>query len=139
MPKKYLNPTSLFPSQQYGFSQGVSSRGGTMIFLSGQVAWDENQQIVGHNDLRAQTWQTLKNMDIAMQAAGGTLADVVSMRIFIVEEMLDQGHHISEALKAHFSEAQAPATTWIGVRSLADKEFLIEIEAIAVIEEGMVA
>ena len=134
MPKKYLNPTGLFPSLQYGFSQGVSSQGGSTIFLSGQVAWDENQQIVGHNDLQAQTWQTFKNIDVAMQAAGGTIADVVSMRIFIVEDMLDQGHHISQALTAQFSQEQAPATTWIGVRSLADKEFLIEIEAIAVIE-----
>jgi enamine deaminase RidA (YjgF/YER057c/UK114 family) len=134
MPKKYLNPTGLFPSLQYGFSQGVSSRGGNIIFLSGQVAWDENQQIVGHNDLQAQTWQTFRNIDTALQAAGGGLEDVVSMRIFVVEEMLEQGHHIGDALKAHFAGERAPATTWIGVRALADKEFLIEIEAIAVIE-----
>lgn len=134
MPKEYINPSELFPSLQYGFSQIVASQGGRTIYLSGQVAWDEQQQIVGSNDLRTQTWQTFKNIETAMQAAGGTLADVVSLRIYIVEEKLEESHHISEALKAHFAEEQAPATTWIGVRALANKEFLIEIEAIAVIE-----
>jgi enamine deaminase RidA (YjgF/YER057c/UK114 family) len=134
MPKEYINPSELFPSLQYGFSQIVAGTGGRTVFLSGQVAWDEQQQIIGANDLRTQTWQTFKNIEAAMHAAGGNLADVVSMRIYIVEEKLEESHHISEALKAHFLEEQAPTTTWIGVRALANKEFLIEIEAIAIIE-----
>jgi 2-iminobutanoate/2-iminopropanoate deaminase len=134
MSKAYINPPGLFPSLQYGFSQIVSSQKGRLVFLSGQVAWDENQRIVGHNDLKAQTWQALQNIETAMKAAGGELSDVVSLRIYVVEEILSQGQYISEALKAHFAEDKAPATSWIGVRALADKEFLIEIEAIAVIE-----
>jgi enamine deaminase RidA (YjgF/YER057c/UK114 family) len=134
MPKEYINPKGLFPSLQYGFSQIVASAGGKMVFLSGQVGWNEQQQMIGPNDLKAQTWQTFKNIETAMRAAGGTLTDVVSMRIYIVEEKLDEDHYITEVLKAFFPEDQAPATTWIGVRALANKEFLIEIEAIGVIE-----
>ena len=134
MPKEYINPKELFPSLQYGFSQIITSTAGKMVFLSGQVGWNEQQQIVGPNDLRAQTWQTFRNIKTAINAAGGTLTDIVSMRIYIVEEKLDETEHIKEALQAFFPEERAPTTTWLGVRALANKEFLIEIEAIGVIE-----
>lgn len=134
MPKEYINPPELFPSLQYGFSQVVVTTGGRTVYMSGQVAWDERQQIIGPGDLLAQARQALKNIERAVQAAGGSLTDVVSMRIYIVESKLVEGHHIREALQEFFSAERAPTTTWIGVRSLANNEFLIEIEAIAVIE-----
>lgn len=134
MAKEYINPPELFPSLQYGFSQIVSSSAGKLVFLSGQVAWDEQQRIVGPDDLRLQTRQALRNVETAVAAAGGQLRDVVSMRIYILEDKLAESRAITEALKAFFPQEQAPATTWIGVRALANEEFLIEIEAIAVIE-----
>ena len=134
MPKEYINPEELFPSLQYGFSQIITSVGGKMVFLSGQVGWNEQQQMIGPNDLRAQTWQTFRNIETAMVAAGGSLADIVSMRIYIVEEELEESHHIQDALKEFFPRERAPTTTGIGVRRLANKEFLVEIEAIGVIE-----
>lgn len=134
MPKERINPPQLFPSLQYGFSQIVVSSGGRTVYLSGQVAWDEQQQIVGPGDLRAQIWQTFRNIKTAMAAAGGGLSDIVSLRIYIVEEQMSNSHHVSEALLAHFPQSQAPATTWIGVRSLANGDFLIEIEATAVVD-----
>lgn len=134
MSKETINPPQLFPSLQYGFSQIVTSRGGRTVYLSGQVAWDERQQIVGPGDLRAQIWQTFHNLKTAMTAAGGSLSDIVSMRIYIVEDQMSNNRHVSEALLAHFSPDKAPATTWIGVRSLANEAFLIEIEATAVVD-----
>jgi 2-iminobutanoate/2-iminopropanoate deaminase len=134
MSKETINPSELFNSQQYGFSQIVTARGGKTVYLSGQVAWDADQQIVGPGDLGLQTRQALENVKTAMAAAGGRLEDVVSMRIYIVEEALDESRHISQALRDTFPAVQAPATTWIGVRALANPEFLIEIEAIGVIE-----
>jgi enamine deaminase RidA (YjgF/YER057c/UK114 family) len=134
MPKEYINPPELFPSLQYGFSQIVSSPAGKLVFLSGQVAWDEQQRIVGPGNLRLQSRQALKNVETAVVAAGGELRDMVSMRIYILEDQLAESRAITEALKAFFPQEQAPATTWIGVRALANEEFLIEIEAIAVIE-----
>ncbi len=134
MPKEHLNPSELFPSLQYGFSQVVTHSGGKMVHLSGQVAWDAQQQIVGPGDLRAQVWQSLQNVETALKAAGGGLTDVVSMRIYIVESVLGQNHHVRDGLLAFFPAEHAPATTWIGVRGLANPDFLIEIEALAVIE-----
>lgn len=134
MPKDHLNPPELFPSLQYGFSQIVTSTGGKTVHLSGQVAWDATQQIVGPGDLRAQVWQSLRNVETALQAVGGALTDVVSMRIYIVESVMEQTGHVREGLLAFFPPEHAPATTWIIVRGLANPEFLVEIEAIAVIE-----
>ncbi len=134
MPKEIINPPELFPSLQYGFSQIVTSTGGKTVYLSGQVAWDANQQLVGSGDLGVQARETLKNVETALRIAGGKLTDVVSMRIYIVEEVLAEDHHIGAALREFFPPEHAPATTWIGVRALANKDFLVEIEAVAVIE-----
>ena len=134
MPKEHINPKELFDSLQYGFSQLVTSQGGKTVYMSGQVAWNEDQQIIGKHDLQKQTWQTLKNIETAIKAVDGTLTDIVSMRIYIVYTELDETGAISNALKEFFPGGQPPATTWIGVHSLANKDFLIEIEATAVIE-----
>ena len=134
MPKEYLNPPDLFPSQQFGFSQGVAATPGRTIYLSGQVGWDAQQQIVGPRDLRTQTWQALRNVQTALQSAGAGLGDVVSLRIYIVREHLKQSKAISDALKEFFPTEQAPASTWIGVAALANEAFLVEIEAVAVVE-----
>jgi len=135
MSTEYINPDSLFNSQQYGFSQVVTAQGGKTIYLSGQVAWDENQQIVGGQDFRAQVWQTFRNIEIALQTAGAGLEDVVSMRIYILTEKVKDTHPVSVALKSFFPAGRLPATTWIGVQSLANEDFLIEIEVIAVTED----
>ena len=133
MPKQYLNPAELFPSQQFGFSQIVTSSGGKTVYLSGQVGWDAQQQIVGPDDPLAQTRQTLKNIQTAMRIAGGALSDVVSMRIYIVDAVMDDDRFMTQALREFFPKEQLPATTWIGVKSLANPDFLVEIEAVGVI------
>ena len=135
MQREALNPDTLFSSRQYGFSQIVSVQGGRTVYFSGQVAWDENQQIVGQDNLKQQVWQSLKNVEIAVQAAGGTLQDIVSMRIYIVADKLKNSSAVSEGLHAFFPGGNPPTATWIGVRALANKSFLIEIEPIAVIGE----
>lgn len=135
MPKEYINPKELFNSQQYGFSQGVAAPTGKTIYLSGQVAWDENQRVVGPNDLKAQVWQSFHNIETVLKAAGASLDDVVCMRIYILTEKMKESGPVGEALKTFFAADRLPATTWIGVQSLADEEFLVEIEVIAVREE----
>lgn len=133
MAKTSLNPDSLFPSRQYGFSQIVVAEGRRTVYWSGQVAWDENQNIVGENDLRAQVWQSLRNVATAVTTAGSTLNDIVSLRIYIRHDWMDKTAPVSEGLKAFFPGGNPPAATWIGVQSLARPEFLIEIEGTAVL------
>ncbi|MGK7874174.1 MAG: RidA family protein [Xenococcaceae cyanobacterium] len=135
MPKEHLNPHDLFPSLQYGFSQIVTATPGRMVFLSGQVAWDAQQNLIGGKDLKAQTLQALRNVEKALGTAGASLTDIVAMRLYVVDYASQQGQQITEALNAVFSGQPPPACTWIGVAALADEGFLIEIEATAVIEE----
>src|SRR5262249_1357415 len=134
MPKKYINPDSLFPSLGYGFSQIVAASGRTTIYISGQTAWDNNKQIVGGKDLAQQARQALRNVQTAIEAAGGTLADIVSLRIYLVDYKREQAETVGRALREFFPEERRPTSTWIGVSALAVPDFLIEIEATGVLE-----
>lgn len=81
MPKEFVNPDSLFPSVPHGFSQVVIATGRKMVFISGQTAWDAQKKIVGADNLLEQAKQALRNLGAAMEAAGGSLKDVVTLRI----------------------------------------------------------
>jgi enamine deaminase RidA (YjgF/YER057c/UK114 family) len=121
-------------SQQYGFSQEISTKGTTTVYLSGQVAWNARQEIVDALDLGAQTRRALENVEIAVRATGGTRTDIVCLRLYIVGEHIHNARSVREALLGFFPADKLPTSTWIGVAALASKDFLIEIEAIAVLE-----
>jgi enamine deaminase RidA (YjgF/YER057c/UK114 family) len=131
MPKKHLNPPSLFRSVHQGFSQVVVASGVRSVFISGQTAWDADRQIVGRS-CDEQARRALQNVKTAVEAAGGTLKDIVALRIYVVDLGQNVGA-VGGALREMFT-ADPPASTWIGVSSLAVPEFLIEIEATAVLE-----
>ena len=137
MLKEHINPPSLFPSLQNGFSQIVTAQGGKTVYISGQTAWDANTQIVGGMDLGGQTRQALRNVRTAVEAVGGTMADVVSLRIYVVNYKLEDAGVVGEALREFFPAEAPPASTWLVVTSLAVRDFLIEIEAIAVVGESV--
>jgi 2-iminobutanoate/2-iminopropanoate deaminase len=132
MPKQVVNPTSLFPSIEHGFSQVVVATGARTVFISGQTAWDAKKQIVGRS-LGEQARQALRNVKAAVEAAGGNLSDIVALRIYIVHQAEQNTGAVSSALREVFT-TEPPTSTWIGVSSLAVPDFLIEIEAIAVLE-----
>ena len=134
MLKEYLNPNSLFSSLPHGFSQVVIATGRKMVFVSGQTAWDARKNIVGRDSVPEQARQAFRNLEAAMEAAGGTLKDVVALRIYVVDYEAESGTAVGTALREFFSPENPPASTWIGVSALAVPEFLIEIEATAVLD-----
>jgi 2-iminobutanoate/2-iminopropanoate deaminase len=134
MPKEYINPNNLFPSRPHAFSQIVATSGKKMVFVSGQTAWDEWKNIVGGDSILEQARQAFRNLEKAMEAAGGTLRDIVILRIYVVDYQAESGTAVGTALREFFSSENPPASTWIGVSALADPEFLIEIEATAVLD-----
>lgn len=133
MPRKTINPKNLFNSTQYGFSQLAISEPGKLVFISGQTAWDENEEIVGAGDLEAQTQKTLENLKLAVESAGGTLEHIMMLRIYIVNFQSEDAPIISQALNNFFGTDNPPASTWINVQGLANEKFMIEIEAQAVV------
>ena len=134
MPKDYINPNSLFQSLPHGFSQIVVATGKKMVFVSGQTAWDERKNIVGRDSVLEQARQAFRNLEKAMEAAGGRLKDIVALRIYVVDYQAESGTAVGTVLREVFSSENPPASTWIGVAALADPEFLIEIEATAVLD-----
>ena len=136
MTKKYSNPEELLDSVQYGFSQVVSAVGTRFISVSGQVAWTADQVLVGRGDIYAETVKSLENLEVALHSVSAELSDVISLRIYIVDyDRLADSDHISRALLKFFPKGKAPTATWVGVESLANPDFRIEIEAMAVVAE----
>jgi 2-iminobutanoate/2-iminopropanoate deaminase len=134
MSKKFINPSTMFPSVEFGFSQMAALQGGTFVFLSGQPPFGNEGQIVG-STRKEQMRQCLRNINIALEAAGGTLADIVFLRIYMVDYDPDTDSPvITQVLKEFFPGETPPATTWLGVSSLALKDFIIELEAVAVLQ-----
>lgn len=133
MARETVNPQALFNSTQYGFSQIAVSRPGKLIFISGQVAWDKDIQLVGENDLQIQTEKAMDNLKVAMESVGGTLEDIMMLRIYKVDFKPEDGQIITSVLKKHFGTINPPASTWLNVKGLANAGFLIEIEAQTVI------
>ena len=105
-----------------------------MVFISGQTAWNERENIVGGDSVLEQARQAFRNLEKAIEAAGGTLKDIVALRIYVVDYQAECGTAVGAILRETFSPQNPPASTWIGVSALADPEFLIEIEATAALE-----
>lgn len=131
--RKTVNPEKLFNSTQYGFSQIAISKPGKLVFISGQVAWDENLNIIGENNLEIQTQKAIDNLKIAIESVGGTLENIMMLRIYKVDYQQKDGPIITSILKENFGTINPPANTWLSVKGLANKAFMIEIEAQAVI------
>jgi len=86
------------------------------------------------NSVLEQAREAFRNLEKAMESAGGTLKDVVTLRIYVVDYQAECGTAVGIALREFFSAEKPPASTWIGVSALADPEFLIEVEATAVLD-----
>ena len=133
MRRETVNPQTLFNSTQYGFSQIAIANPGKLVFISGQVAWDENFKITGENNLETQTRKAIDNLKIAVESVGGTMENIMMLRIYIVDYQPENGSMINSILKENFGTDNPPASTWINVKGLANDGFLVEIEAQAVI------
>ena len=134
MSKEAVNPASTFDSLAHGFSQAVVASGKRTLYVSGQTAWDARRRLVGGSDLEAQAKQAFLNLRTVVEAAGSTMDDVVSVRIYVVDYRPEKADPVGRAFRAAFSGEVKPASTWVGVSALADPGFLIEVEAVAVFD-----
>jgi enamine deaminase RidA (YjgF/YER057c/UK114 family) len=130
--KQFINPYSTKPS---GYTHVVASQPGKTIYISGQIPVDESGALVGGNDLRAQTVQVYENLKKCLTAAGATFNDVVKMTTYVVNYKPSDLTIVREVRKNYLSPDGPPASTLVGVQSLASEVYLIEIEAIAVVHQ----
>ncbi|CAH0251098.1 RidA family protein [Pseudomonas sp. PA-7-1E] len=131
MQRKVINPTTVFNSLQYGFSQAMEVPEGRRIMLSGQVGVDAQERTVGPG-IAEQTATALDNVEKVLTEVGGDLSHVIMLRLYIVESARDQQEPIVEALRQRFAH-NPPPSSWIIVSGLSLPEWLIEVEAEAVV------
>lgn len=108
------------------YSHGIVTAGRT-LYVAGQIALDEDGQLVGPGDAAAQARQVLTNMERIVTSAGGSMADVARTTVYLTR-LEDRGP--VGALRKEFFPDPPPANTLLVVTSLAQPEFLVEIDAI---------
>jgi len=129
--KKHLTPAGL--SKPTGYTHVVVAQPGKMIFISGQIALNEKGEVVGAGDLQAQAVRVFENLSAALRAADASWDDVVKINTYVVNYNASMLPMLREARSKYLTGANPPASTLVGVQALARPEFLIEIEAVAVI------
>ena len=129
----YINPEGLHQNPAY--SQMVTTQGPLKtIYIGGQNATNKEEQIVGKGDIKAQALQTLNNLKIALAAGGASLSNVIKWNVFIV-----QGQDSQTAFQALEEDLKKipnpPIITGLYVAGLAQPDFLLEMDAIAIVAE----
>lgn len=131
MEKKFINPDGMVKPGVY--TPAISVSGGRTVYVSGQVSQDGQGNIVGLGDLLAQTEQVYKNLATTLAASGASFNDVVKLNVYVVNYKPENRPVLQSVREKHVSKDNPPASTLIGVQALARAEFMVEIEAIAVV------
>ncbi|MCH5676626.1 RidA family protein [Streptomyces gilvus] len=132
MPKQEIVSPQLAPPNGH-FAQATQSRAqGRLVFVSGMTARNKDGGVTGVGDITAQTHQVCENLRAAVEAAGGTLDDIARVDVYVRNmEDFDAIH----AVRRQYFTGVAPASTMVEVSKFVNKDYLIEINAIALIED----
>jgi enamine deaminase RidA (YjgF/YER057c/UK114 family) len=128
---RHINPPGRTSSPAY--SEVVTAKPGTVIWIAGQVGSNSKGELVGKGDLQLQANQAWENVKAALAAAGATFRDVVKITTYVVNYKPSMRTVLREARLRHMGDGAPPAATLVGVQSLATEDWLVEIEATAVI------
>lgn len=126
-----FNPAGMWQPNGRAFSQGVVQGDGAVVHVTGQVAWDEHDNVIGVGDVEAQLEQAVDNVRTVLAEVGGTLGDIVSMTVYFLDRA--DLPSIQRVRARHFDLATAPASVLIQVPGLVLPELLVELVPIAVV------
>jgi enamine deaminase RidA (YjgF/YER057c/UK114 family) len=129
MGKTTMNPEGL-PVPRGSYSLVAVAQPGRMVFIAGQTASDPQGNVVGVADVRAQTRYIIQKIQRAVEAAGGTINDVVAMSVFTTDVRY---HRDINEVRREVLGSDFPTSTMVQVVALARPELLLEINATAVI------
>jgi enamine deaminase RidA (YjgF/YER057c/UK114 family) len=124
-----INPPEL--GAHSGYSQGVKTQAASLLFISGQVAWDEHRHIVS-NDFAEQFEKALTNVVAVLRAAGGQPENLVRLTIYVTdrEEYIAGTRRVGEAYRRLIGK-HYPAMTLVEVKGLLEEGAKLELEATA--------
>jgi enamine deaminase RidA (YjgF/YER057c/UK114 family) len=128
--REIINPPEL--AKPRGFSHGIVVEGGRLLMLAGQDASDTGGVIRNPGDLLAQYEQVVKNLKAVVEAAGGTLQDVVKLNIYVTDRdaYRAQLRPLGEIYRAYFGR-HYPAMALFEVKGLFNPDAMIEMEGVA--------
>ncbi|MBI2831936.1 MAG: RidA family protein [Chloroflexi bacterium] len=126
---QHINPDTIAAPK--GYSHVVKD--GSSVYIAGQVARDRDGKTVGVGDGKAQAEQVFKNLEAALAAAGGDLSHIVKLNVFMTHREDIPAYR--ETRDKYLSGDNLPVSTLILCSGLADPDFRIEIEAIAVVAQ----
>ena len=129
--KKIIQPENL--SRPANYSPGVLVKPGHLLFIAGQTALDSDGHVVGIGDPAAQTRQIYENIGKVLAEAGGNFSDLVKITRYMTDGSYKKAVN---RIQSRYLKKDFPASTGIVVKGLARKEFLVEIEAVACIEDN---
>jgi len=128
---RFVNPATL--PKTNGYSHVVVVNRGKTIFISGQVALDGSGNLVGRGDFAAQTEQVFKNLEAALKSSGASFKDVAKLTFFVVDRAKIQ--ELRDVRDRYISKSNPPASSLVVVSGLVREEFLVKIDAAAVVPE----
>jgi enamine deaminase RidA (YjgF/YER057c/UK114 family) len=126
---QFLIPDTM--PKSVGYSQVARVTEGALVFVAGQVALDNSGNIVGKGDFTAQIRQVFENLKAAVEAAGGTLNDIIKLNSYFLN--FSDLPKFREVRDIYINLKNPPASTAIQVTALVRPEFLVEVEAVAVV------
>jgi enamine deaminase RidA (YjgF/YER057c/UK114 family) len=131
MTLEYINPADLPTPETY--TQVVVARGTRLVFVSGQEPEDVQGKLVGRGDLAAQARQVFANLGRALAAAGALPQQVAKITIYVVNHKREYLPIIEEARVSLFGDHK-PADVLVGIATLSNPDYLIEVDAVAVVD-----
>jgi 2-iminobutanoate/2-iminopropanoate deaminase len=132
MPKQELVAAGLAEPNGHFAHATVAQATGRLVFISGMTARNADGGITGVGDITAQTHQVCQNLQAAVESAGGTLEDIVRVDVYVRNmEDFDAIH----AVRRQYFTGSPPASTMVEVSKFVKKDYLIEINAIAVLAD----
>jgi enamine deaminase RidA (YjgF/YER057c/UK114 family) len=127
MAKQVIAPTKL--EKAVGYAHAF--RCGKTVYTSGQIAHDASGKLVGQGDARAPGEQVYQNIKGILESCGGTMDSVVRITTYVASVAYPP---IMAEIRAKYFPKDPPASTFLVVASLADPAFLVEVDAIAVLD-----
>ena len=127
--REIIQPKEVFHAD--GFTHAIKTKGNETIYISGQLPWNKNFQLIGEKDIRKQTIQAMKNIQSILIEAGADWENLVQLTTYTTNP--EENEIINDAKTEIYKGVASPTDTLIGVNALADPKAMIEIQAIAVI------
>lgn len=126
---RFHNPPTLAPPS--GYTHAVEVIGGRLVFVSGQVPLDASGKLVGPDDWTAQARQVFANLKAALEAAGTDFAHVAKLTFYLTDASKIGA---VRAVRDEFVDVRhPPASTAVEIRRLVREDFLLEVDAVAVL------